>query len=56
MNIDATQILQVITLGVTAWILKEVIRHGRIIAVIRQKMNDLPCSSCKQIKENGDEL
>lgn len=43
---DATQILQTITLAVVGWNLLEVIRLGRKIERHDQKLSDLPCSDC----------
>lgn len=47
MNIDATNILQIITLATCGWILKEVIRLGKTVERHDQKLTDLPCDSCE---------
>jgi hypothetical protein len=47
MHIDASEILQVITLAVVGWILLEVISIGRAIERHEQKLKDLPCDGCK---------
>lgn len=43
---DANNILQVITLGVVGWTLKEVICLKVSVAALKQRVKDLPCSIC----------
>jgi hypothetical protein len=43
---DASNILQVITLAVAGWTLREVISQGKDLAKVKQKMKDLPCGEC----------
>jgi len=45
---DASNILQTITLAVAGWTLAKVISQGETIAAIRQKLKDLPCDTCKK--------
>lgn len=47
--IDATNILQTLTLGGVAWIFARLVKHGEKLARIEQKLKDLPCGeeSCK---------
>ena len=44
---DAANILQLITLAISGWTLKEVIRIGRAIERHDQKLSDLPCGDCE---------
>ena len=48
--VNASDILQLITLGVTSWVLIEVINHGKTIAAIKQRLKDLPCPVCNPPK------
>jgi hypothetical protein len=45
---DAYNILQVITLAVVGWTLREVIHLGKTIAAMKQKLRDLPCGDCER--------
>jgi len=47
--LDATNILQTLTLGGVAWILTRIVKHGEKLARIEQKLKDLPCGevTCK---------
>ena len=44
---DAASILQIVTLAVTGWVLKEVIGLKTKVARMDQKLEDLPCDDCK---------
>jgi len=46
MNFDAANLLQVITLALSGWTLREVVQQGKVIAAMRQKLKDLPCGKC----------
>jgi hypothetical protein len=46
MNLDAVNILQMISLAVTGWVLVAVIQLKTDVAAIRQKLKDLPCEDC----------
>jgi len=43
---DAYNILQVVTLAVAGWTLREVIAQGKDLSAMKQKMKDLPCKDC----------
>ncbi|HEX3626701.1 MAG TPA: hypothetical protein VH280_14910 [Verrucomicrobiae bacterium] len=47
---DATAILQTITLGVSAWALLELIGLKIKLARMEQKLDDLPCQDCPEAK------
>ena len=48
---EAAQILQIIILGVSGWTLLEVIKQGKEVAQMKQKLRDLPCGeSCHKHK------
>jgi hypothetical protein len=44
--IDASSILQMITLAVVGWVLLELIDLKTKVAALSQKINDLPCDVC----------
>lgn len=46
--IDATNILQLIALGVSGWALLELIALKTQLARIEQKLDDLPCQTCPE--------
>jgi hypothetical protein len=54
--IDATNILQTITLAVTAWALLEIIALKTKLARLEQKLDDLPCQECPQPKSKKAKL
>lgn len=43
---DASNILQVITLAGVGWALRELISQGKDLAKIKQQIRDLPCGDC----------
>ena len=54
-TMSTNELLNLIILGICGWTLTETVRHGRIIAAIKQRLSDLPCVECKtKIDENGE--
>ena len=47
---DAITILQTITLGVSGWVLLEIIHIRTKLARLDQKLDDLPCRTCPEPK------
>ena len=47
---DAANILQLITLGVSGWVLLEVISLKTSFAAMKQKLRDLPCGDCEETR------
>lgn len=45
---DATVILQTITLAVSGWALHELIKLKTKLARLSQKLDDLPCQACPE--------
>lgn len=45
---DPASILQIITLGVSGWVLLEVVGIKERLAAMNQKMKDLPCDTCNE--------
>ena len=41
-----SEIIQTVTLAVAGWTLLEVIAQGKAVAVLKQKLRDLPCNKC----------
>ena len=41
--------IQTVTLAVAGWTLLEVIKQGKTIAAMQQKIKDLPCYRCREI-------
>jgi hypothetical protein len=50
---NAAEILQTITLGVSAWALLEIIALKTKLARLEQKLDDLPCHGCPESKTKG---
>jgi hypothetical protein len=53
---DAANVLQIITLGVSGWTLLEVIRIGRAVERHDQKLTDLPCDDCESKNSYGGDI
>jgi hypothetical protein len=47
--LDASTILEGITLAVAGWTLKKVIDQGEVLATLKQKLRDLPCQQCGNV-------
>ena len=45
MALDAANVLLVILLAISGWTLAEVVRLGKDVSAMRQKVRDLPCST-----------
>ena len=49
-SLISTDAVQTVTLAVAGWTLLEVIKQGKIIAAMQQKVKDLPCYRCREIQ------
>ena len=46
----STDAVQGVTLCVAGWTLLEVIKQGKQVAAMQQKVKDLPCYRCREIQ------